>query len=382
MTQEFRQHIEISREAYRHNITTFRRMLPPGCAFMAVVKANAYGHGLLPVAHLAVAEGVDMLGVDCLEEAVALREDGIETPIMVLGYIPLDQLAAVIHYRLTPVVYHAESLHRLAVEAESHRTEVAVHLKLETGLHRQGVTEEELGPVLEIILRCGILRLAGLSMHFANIEDTTDHRYARRQLELFRNMARRIQETTGLQPQLHTACSAAVILFGETHFDLVRVGLGGYGLWPSKETYLSTILKDQAPPVLKTVLCWKSRLAQVKAVPADAFIGYGCSYRTTQPLRMAVVPVGYYDGYDRRLSSQGHVLVRGRRAPVLGRVCMNMIMVDVTHVAGAAVDDEVVLLGRQGEESVTADEMAALCHTINYEIVARLGAHIPRIVVD
>jgi len=382
MTHPFRQHIEISRDAYRHNLATFRRMLAPGSAFMAVVKANAYGHGLLPVARLAAEEGVDMLGVDSLEEAVALREDGLATPIMVLGYIPLDELAAVVRHRLEPVVYHAESLLRLAREAESRQAEVAVHLKLETGLHRQGVPEEELATVLEIIRRHDALRLAGLSMHFANIEDTTDHRYARRQLDLFRRLAQRVQAETGRRPTLHTACSAAVILFGETHFDLVRVGIGGYGLWPSKETYLSTILKDQAPPVLKPVLCWKSRLAQVKAVPADAFIGYGCAYRTTQPMRMAVVPVGYYDGYDRRLSSRGHVLVRGQRAPVLGRVCMNMIMVDVTHVAGAAVDDEVVLLGRQGEESVTADEMAAVCHTINYEIVARLGAHIPRIVVD
>ncbi len=375
------QHIEISREAYGHNLATFRRLLRPGCRLMAVVKANAYGHGLEAISRLAAEAGADVLGVNCLEEGVAIRRLGIEMPVVILGYTLLDGLGAALDHRLEPVLYNIDSLDRLQAEAARRGVEAPFHLKLETGVHRQGVMGEDLPAVIDCLRRSARLVLQGASMHFANIEDTTDHSFARRQLDAFQLLLQELREAGFPPRQVHAGCSAATLLFPETHFDMVRVGISSYGLWPSKETYLAAVLLNHAPPVLRPVLTWKTRIAQIKSVPADRYVGYGCSHRTTHPTTLAVLPVGYYDGYDRGLSNQGHVLVRGQRAPVLGRICMNMIMVDVTHIPGAAVEDEAVLLGAQGGERVTAEEMAALCHTINYEIVSRIGAHIPRVVV-
>ena len=166
----------------------------------------------------------------------------------------------------------------------------------------------------------------------------------------------------------------------QTHGDLVRLGIASYGLWPSRETYLSTLLSQRMGPELIPVLAWKTRVAQLKEVPAGEYVGYGCAFRATHPMRLAVLPIGYYDGYDRRLSGRGYVLVRGKRAPVVGRVCMNMTMADLTDLPEAGLGDEVILIGRSGSESVTADTLAAMCGTINYEIVARLGHHLARTV--
>jgi len=381
MDQQLPQHIELSRLAYFHNIRTFRALCPPPCRLMAVVKANAYGHGLLPVSRLAVEAGVDYLGVNCLEEGVALRQDGIRLPGIILGYTMRAGLATAAALELEPVLYDLASLERLQQEAARQHRIAAFHLKLETGVHRQGLMSEDLPGFVAALKSSGNLRLAGAGMHFANIEDTTAHSFARSQLEAFRASLDRLAREDIVPPFVHTACSAAAILFPETHFGLARVGIGSYGLWPSKETFLSSVLLKQSPPVLQPVATWKTRIAQLKTVEADRYIGYGCAYRTTHRIRMAVLPVGYYDGYDRELSNQGRVLVRGRPAPVIGRICMNMTMIDVTHIPEAEPEDEVVLLGRQGDERISAEEIAAVCHTINYEIVSRLGSHIPRICV-
>lgn len=372
------QHIEISRRHYTHNLETFHRLLTPGCRLMAVVKSNAYGHGLTLVAGLAQEAGVDCLGVNSLDEGITLRRSGITLPIVVLGYIPLEAMTEVIEYHLEPVLYNRSSLQRLDQEARRRECRAPFHLKLETGLHRQGVPAAEFDEFLGLINSLPALSLAGVSMHFANIEDTTNHRFARMQIDNFEHLLDRLRARDGKLPTVHAACSAAAILFKETHYDMARIGISSYGLWPSKETYLSAVLREQQPPVLKPILTWKSCVAQIRAIPTDSHVGYGCTYKATHPMRIAVIPVGYYDGYDRALSSRGHVLIRGRRAPVVGRVCMNMIMVDVTHIPEVSLEDEVVLLGTQGEETITAEELAELCHTINYEIVTRIGAHIPR----
>jgi alanine racemase len=177
------------------------------------------------------------------------------------------------------------------------------------------------------------------------------------------------------------SCTASTILFPETYFNMSRVGIGLYGLWPSKETYLSCLLRKQKPLSLKPVLSWRGRIAQVKSIPADSCISYGCTFRTTRKTRLAVVPVGYFDGYSRALSNASHVLVRGRRAPVRGRVAMDFLMADVTDIPGVRIEDEVTLIGRDGREEVRADDLASLMGTINYEVVARINPSIPRLVV-
>ncbi|MBI5267702.1 MAG: alanine racemase, partial [candidate division Zixibacteria bacterium] len=185
----------------------------------------------------------------------------------------------------------------------------------------------------------------------------------------------------GIAPKVrHTASSAAMILFDKTRFDLVRPGISLYGHWPSKETYVSFLMSGGHNELFAPVLSWKTRITQIKDLPAGAFVGYGCTYRTTTPTRLAVLPIGYYDGYARALSNQAYVLVRGKRAPVRGRICMNLMMIDVTHIPGAKLRDEVTLIGRDKNEQISAEQVASWAGTINYEILSRLGGHIPRLI--
>ncbi len=203
------------------------------------------------------------------------------------------------------------------------------------------------------------LLLEGAHTHFANIEDTTEHDYARGQLNRFNELLARMRQAGFEVPLPHTACSAAAILFPETYFAMVRVGIGLYGLWPSKETLLSAHQEDRNLINLEPAMTWKTKVAQVKSVPAGAFVGYGCTYKTTRPTLLAILPVGYANGYDRSLSNKGHVLVRGQRAPIRGRICMNLTMVDVTDIPGVSLEDEVVLLGQQQDERISAEQMAS-----------------------
>jgi alanine racemase len=254
-------------------------------------------------------------------------------------------------------------------------------LKVETGTNRQGVESAKISKIVSQIKRFKNLHLKGVSTHFANIEDTTDHSYANSQLEKFNRIVEQIKKA-GLKPEYrHTACSAALLLFEDTKFELVRPGIALYGLWPSKETYLSYRLAGGSNNILKPVLSWKTRIIQVKDVPPDAFVGYGCTFRTSSKTKLAVLPVGYYDGYDRSLSNLAYVLIKGKRAPIRGRICMNLMMVDVTDIPGVKLEDEVTLLGRDGKENLTADQMAAWAQTVNYEIVSRISSQIPRKIV-
>jgi alanine racemase len=372
--------VEIDARTIHWNVTQFRRRLGPDVLLGAVVKSNAYGHGMLEVAALACEAGADWLCVNNVDEAVCLREAGHRTEILVMGYIPGDQLGAVVEHRLRPVVYNLETvdrLDRLAPEDDP----VGIHLKVETGTHRQGIGEAEVVPFAQRVQRSPRLALEGISTHFANIEDSTDHSFAQAQMAAFGRISEALA-AAGMPVLLrHAACSAATLLFTRTHLDLARVGISLYGLWPSKETYVSCLERGKPTLDLHPTLTWKTRIAQVKTVEEGGYIGYGCTYRVTRRSRIAVLPVGYHEGYDRGLSGVAHVLVRGRRAPVRGRVCMNMCMVDVSDIPGVSLEDEVVLLGRQGDECVSAEQLAEWCGTISYEIVSRIHPALARIVV-
>ena len=375
------EHIEVSRSALVHNIREFRRIIGPQRLFLGVVKANAYGHGLLETGRIAVAEGVDWLGVNSVEEGAALREAGIDAPVLVLGYTPLGSLEEAVALDLRLTVYNRESIKSLAALAARSRKTVRLHVKVETGTWRQGVVPKDLAGFIRDIRKHQGLVIEGLSSHFANIEDTTKHDYPRLQLECYRTACRDL-EAGGLRvPIKHMSCTASTILFPEPDFNLARVGIGLYGLWPSKETFLSSELEKKERLSLKPVLSWKARIAQIKKVPSGAFLGYGCTYRTTRPTVLAVIPVGYYDGYDRRLSNAAHVLVRGRRAPVRGRVAMDFFMADITDIPGVRLEDEATLIGAAGRERIAAEDLAALAGTIGYEVLARINPLIPRVVV-
>lgn len=375
--------VELSSAAYAANLRFFRARVGTGVELSAVVKANAYGHGWREIAELAVRSGADSFCVHSLEEAQELRAAGFGHDVLIMGHVPLARLEEAVLGGFRLVLYNLESLERLGEITARLGTTVRVHLKLETGTYRQGVDEQNLPGFLAALKARSSLRLEGIYTHFANIEDTTSHDFAFEQRWRFERMAAMV-EAFGFAPLLrHAACSAATLLFPETHLGMVRLGISQYGLWPSKETFLSYTLEHgrSAAPVLEPMLAWKTRISQLKTVPAGSYVGYGCSFQTTRETRLAVLPVGYSDGYDRRLSNQAHVLVRGRRAPVRGRICMNLMMVDVTDVPGVELEEEVVLLGRQGEQQISADQLATLVGTIAYEIVARIRAGIPRLVV-
>lgn len=368
---------EVDPDALASNIRTFRRLVGPDVRLAPAVKGGAYGHGLVPAARAFVEGGADWLCIHELAEARALRAAGVDVPLHQVGPILLDELAEVEALGVQPVVYNRETVERLAALG----ARVGLHLKLETGNHRQGLELDAALALAARIREVPGLELAGVSSHFANIEDTTDHRYARRQLARFEEAVAALRAAGHAVPIRHLSNSAATLLWPEQGFEMVRIGVAAYGLWPSKETRVAAALAGRGEIALRPGLAFKTRVAQIKAVPEGAFVGYGCTFMTTHPTRLAILPVGYYDGYDRKLSNLAHVLVRGRRAPVRGRVCMNIIMVDVTDVPDAALEDEVVLLGAQGDEVITAEQLADWIGTINYEVVTRIGGHVPRVEV-
>jgi alanine racemase len=380
MPQKHLTWIEIDSKAFRNNVKSLRKLAGPR-AIAAAVKANAYGHGLKEIITLLMDGDVEYIAVHSLEEAIAARRFGWKKEILMVGYIALADLGAVLEYHLEPTVYNMETINRLGYLAKKFERKIAFHLKIETGTNRQGIEEGKIGLFADAVKKYGRLQFKGISMHFANIEDTTDHSYANLQLARFDEFVSKIRKL-GLNPVYrHTACSAALLLFEDTKMEMVRPGIALYGLWPSKETYLSYRLQGGSNNILSPVLTWKTRVIQKKDVPADAFIGYGCTFRTTAKTRLAILPVGYYDGYDRGLSNLSYVLIKGRRAPVRGRICMNLMMVDITDIRGVRLEEPVVLLGRDGSETISADQMAAWANTVNYEIICRIGGHIPRILI-
>lgn len=373
---------EVSAANLAHNLELFRKLLQPGTGIAAVVKANAYGHGVAQVVPIMEGLGVEMYAVHSLVEAQDVRACGGTKPILVMGYIPPAQIARMSDPTVHVLLSSREVLRALASRGAELGVAWPVHIKVDTGTHRQGVPPEDAAHLAREAQGAG-LAVVGVATHFANIEDTTDHSYAFQQLRRFRQALQLVERVTGQLPYVHAACSAAALLFRETDFTMARLGISLYGHWPSRETYLSWLLQHGRDGItLKPVLSWRARIGQIKTVGAREPIGYGLSYRTTRVTRVAVLPVGYAEGYPRALSNRGSVLVHGQRAPVLGRVCMNITMVDVTDIPQAAEGDVATLIGPDGEERVTAEELAELCGTINYEILARLSPALPRVLTS
>ena len=374
--------LEIDIGALSENVRAFQGRLG-GAKLAAVVKSEAYGHGVALVAPAALRAGASWLAVWGANEGIPLRAlAGAGVPILCLGHTPPQDFHDAIAADLRLTLYDPAAIPALARAARALGTIARVHLKLETGTHRQGLEADEAVKLARAVAAEPGVELEGLSTHYADIEDTTDHAHADAQLARFTDGVERVSAAGRCPPVRHTACSAAAILFPRTHFDMARVGIGLYGLWPSRETLVSARERGLSGFVLAPVMTWKALVAQVKDVPAGGYVGYGRTWRAQRRTRIAVIPVGYFEGYSRALSSRAHVLVRGSRAQVLGRVCMNMFMVDVTDVPGAAAGDVAVLLGRDGDEVVTAEALAGWAGTIHYEITTRVNPQLPRIAVN
>ena len=385
MKPESKTWVEVSKKALTNNVKAFRGHLGSDVGVMAVVKSNAYGHGLVETAQIADAAGAAWFGVDNVDEGLALRKAGIKKPILILGYTLKSRLADAVKNDLSFILSNLETVRALKkLKLTGKKNSIAkVHLKIETGTTRQGTEGEELLQIVREIKKTPGIVIEGASTHYANIEDTTESSFAESQLRRFQEGVALLHHE-GIDPTvLHTACSAAAILFPHTYFNLARVGISMYGLWPSKETQATSLASDVAGHhkiVLQPALSWKTRIAQVKSVKKGTSVSYGLTERVAHDSKIAVLPIGYWDGFDRGLSSVGQVLVRGQRCKVIGRVCMNMCMIDVTDVDGAHLEDEVVLLGTQKDEEVSAQEIAGKIGTIHYEVVTRINPALPRIV--
>ncbi len=377
------QWIELSRQAFNHNIDSLVR-LASGKKVAVSVKANAYGHGLPQIVSLlAERNDVDYLSVHSLGEGIDCREAGWKRRIIVLGPIPDDCLDAVPEFDLEPTIFDIGTLKKLGAVSKRRKQKIQTHLKLETGTNRQGITIDELPKFANAYKSFEYIKKPyGASMHFANIEDTTAHEYADYQLKKFHKMTAMMTKL-GIKPTIrHAAASAAMILFDKTRFDLVRPGIAAYGLWPSKETYLSYRLSGGENDLFWSVLSWKAKITQIKNLEADSFVGYGCSYRTTSKTKLAIIPVGYCDGYDRRLSNIAHLIIKGMRSPVRGRICMNLLMADITDIKGVKAGETAILIGQDKSEQVSIEQVADWSSTIHYEVAARLSSDLPRQVVE
>jgi alanine racemase len=368
--------IEIDSQRLRNNIDAFRTTIAPTTSLMVVVKANAYGHGLETVAPIA-AERADWLGVNCIDEALAITRLKIQKPVAILGHTPLEQMEDVVRNEYRQVLYRMDVAKALSAASVQLNTGAKVHLKIETGTNRQGIAHEKLAAFIDEVRKLPGLEIEGAYTHFANIEDTLDPSFAESQVQKFRQ-ALDILKSLGIRPtQVHASASAGSLLYAEMDFTMVRVGIGTYGIWPSRETQVAARERGRKL-TLAPILTWKTRVAQVKDVNAGEYVGYGLTFRASRAMKLAVLPIGYYDGYDRKLSNSGRALIHGQPASIVGRVAMNMTMLDVTDV-GADLDDEVVLLGRQGNAEIRVEEIAEKIGSIPYEVVARINPLIPRL---
>ncbi len=360
-------------EALRHNYRTFRDLASPSTA-IPVVKSNAYGHGLKEVYTALQSEHPPWLGVNYLAEGADLRALGYRGRILVVGPVAASQVARAGELDLDIFLIEPHMLEAWFALSEKPRA----HLKIDTGMSRQGFLPEQV-PSLIPKLKKHQDRLVGVCSHFSNVEDVLDQNYALHQLKTFQEVER-LLASEGFKLMPHIAASSSTLIMPKSRYELSRIGISLYGLWPSRTNQLSYLQSSQGRHIeLKPVMRWVTDVAIVKKVNAGQFIGYGCTYKALRDMKVAVLPVGYYEGYPRLASNRGHVLIKGEQCPIVGRICMNMMMVDITHLTDVQVGEPVTLLGRDGSEVVEASTLGDWSETIHYEIVTRLNPAIPKI---
>ncbi|RKN82165.1 alanine racemase [Paenibacillus ginsengarvi] len=361
--------VEVSLDALSHNIRAFRQVLPAEMALMAVVKADAYGHGAIKVAQEAMGCGVDYIGVAFLDEGLELRRAGINAPILVLGYTPPEGLRTAIDHDITLTVFHEELWAALETVGDG---KLKVHIKIDTGMGRIGLqADEEAISYVERALRHPSLDVEGIYTHFASA-DETDKSYTLEQYAKYERVIAYFRDNGVSFRYMHTGNSAAAIDCPELSYNMIRLGIAMYGLYPSGEVNHASIR-------LEPVMSIKTKMSHIKKLPAGSGISYGVIYRTEGEETIGTLPIGYADGYSRMLSQKVQALVRGRRVPIVGRICMDQCMADISAIPNPTKEEEVVLLGRQGGESVTAEELAELLGTINYEITCMVSHRVPRV---
>ncbi|MEY4704865.1 MAG: Alanine racemase [Nitrospirota bacterium] len=356
--------------ALAHNLSCIKRYLPPACEIMAIVKANAYGHGAVRIAHALIRQGIGRFAVASLDEGIELRQAGLAVPIVVLGALFEEQLADLVAHRLTPVVSDEHILPSLVKAVHSQPAPYPIHLKVETGMGRLGLSPEELLSLLDNPALRNPLQIEGVMTHLADA-DGADSAFTEEQLGAFRAILEQIRQRGLTLPLVHAANSAAIVRFADAHFSLVRPGIMLYGY--------HTLPASVPAPNLMPVLTLRTTIVQLRTIPQGKTVSYNGTFVAKRPTRIAVLPIGYADGYSRQLSNRGFVLIRGRRAPIIGLVCMDMTMVDVTDLAPLQIGETVTLIGQQGGESIWAGEVAGWIGTIPYEVLCGIGSRVPRL---
>ncbi len=379
--------VEIKKSAIQHNLKQFQKIINGKAKIMAVVKSNAYGHGLMGIAELAVRAGADWLGVVNFAEALSLRRAKIKKPIFILSFWQQDlQIKQGIKQDIDFPVYTLGQARFLSKTAQQIGKKANIHVKIDTGTSRIGLLPEQAVSFIKKVNRLPGLNLRGIFTHYADSE-SKNQSYTNQQTVRLRRVLNDLKQTGLEAPFVHAGCSASTINNPDTFFNLVRIGIGLYGLWPSTET--KELAKKRKLKInLKPALTWKTKIIQIKQVPKNTNVGYDQTFKTKKETKLAVLPIGYWDGYSRLLSNpsltgsgKGEVLIRGRRCPVLGRVCMNLTMIDVSKLDKVKINDKVVLIGWQRKKQITAEEMAQKTKTINYEFVTRINPLIPRIYI-
>lgn len=361
---------EIDLETLEFNYRQIQKRIPKGAKILGVVKADAYGHGALPISLKLEKLGVEYLGVAFSDEGVELRKGGVRTPILIMGGIYPEDVDRVFRFDLTPVVFQKESLQLLSKEAERRRKKVRVHLKVDTGMGRLGVPMNLWSIFLKELKRFPKIEIEGILSHFS-MTDEDGGSFSHYQWREFQKALAMAKEIGISYKYLHMANSATLTAFPAYSGNLVRPGIMLYGSYPSPA--FQNLIK------LKSIMTLKTRILFLKKVPPGRKISYGGTFITERESLIATLPIGYADGYNRQLSNLGEVLIRGRRAPVVGKVCMDYIMVDVTDIPNVNTRDEVILMGRQGKEQITADEIAEKINSISYEVLCLIGKRVPRI---
>lgn len=356
--------------AYAHNLQVVRKYIGPGPAIMAVIKANAYGHGLVPMAHKALATGAKMLGVATIEEGIALRNAGIAAPVVVLFQPAADALEAVAEFGLTLVVADVSTAEQLGRIAQRMNRIVKVHCQIDSGMGRQGFDLGTAVTDIQFLTRISHIDIEGICTHFPTA-DRLDDEFTQNQFKAFRTLLRQLEREGIPYEMAHCCNSPGVVNYPQFALDMVRAGLMTYGAWPNPER--------PADCPLKPVMRWETRVTQVREFEPGASISYGRTFTATEHMKAAILAVGYADGYQHRLSNRAHVLIHGTRCPVRGSVCMDQTVVDITHAPPVKTGDIAVLLGADGNEQITAEELAAHANTIPYEILTGIGERAPRI---
>ncbi len=379
--------IEISKSAIEHNIKFVRQLIGPEVTYASVVKGNAYGHGIEVYCPIALQAGVDMFCTYTAEEAYRVwKSIGGEARILIMGYISPEELDWVIECNIEFFVFDNNRLNQAILAAKRLAKKALVHLELETGMNRTGFSRKLLPSLLEKIDENEEwLNFKGICTHFAGAESITNYHRIKKQHSRFKKVVKQLKEKNQLPECVHSACSAAVIAYPKSRYNLVRIGILQYGFFPSKEIYVNYISKSEDmanAPEPKNILTWKSTIMDIKEVPSGEFIGYGTSYFTNTETRIAIVPVGYALGYNRNLSNLGKVLIQGKRHSIIGTINMNALSVNITGSEGIEIGDEVVLIGTQGAAEITVSSFYDQGNLPNYELLTRLPSEIPRILVD